>query len=139
MAIIDLYNAGKFPLSGVDYTKAGGKTPNVTDVIHNTKFGPEAVDGFTANEAVGDPTKFNMIDEDNILRYGFIAQEVQPVLNDFVTESSRAYKDGDYVIDNILTLESSGSAWAALLVEAIKEQQKQIEELKSEIEQLKNK
>lgn len=63
MAIIDLYNAGKFPLSGVDYTKAGGKTPVVTDVIHNTKFGPEAVDGFTANEAVGDPTKFNMIDE----------------------------------------------------------------------------
>jgi hypothetical protein len=75
--------------------------------------------------------KFNMIDEDNILRYGFIAQEVQPVLNDFVTKSSRAYKDRDYVIDNLLTLESSGSAWAALLVEAIKEQQAQIEELKS--------
>jgi len=65
--------------------------------------------------------KFNMIDEDNILRYGFIAQEVQPILNDFVTESTRSYKDGENVIENLLTIESSGTAWAALLVEAIKE------------------
>jgi hypothetical protein len=57
MAILDLYTNSKG-----DYKNAGGKTPNVTDVIHNTKFGPEAVDGFTANEALGDPTKFNMID-----------------------------------------------------------------------------
>ena len=77
--------------------------------------------------------KFNMIDEDNILRYGFIAQEVQPILNDFVTESTRNYKDGNNVIENLLTLETSGAAWAALLVEAIKEQQKQIEELKLKI------
>jgi hypothetical protein len=76
--------------------------------------------------------KFNMIDEDNVLRYGFIAQEVQPILNDFVTESSRNYKDGDNIIENLLTLETSGAAWAALLVEAIKE-------LKAEIDTLKNK
>jgi len=77
--------------------------------------------------------KFNMIDEDNVLRYGFIAQEVQPILNDFVTESTRSYKKGDDIIENLLTLETSGAAWAALLVEAIKEQQKQIEELKLKI------
>lgn len=76
--------------------------------------------------------KFNMIDEDNILRYGFIAQEVQTTLNDFVTQSSRSYRDGDNVIENLLTLETSGSAWAALLVEGIKE-------LKAEIDILKNK
>jgi hypothetical protein len=76
--------------------------------------------------------KFNMIDEDNILRYGFIAQEVQPVLSDFVKESNREYKDKNTHIEKLLTLETSGASWAALLVEAIKE-------LKAEIEILKNK
>jgi hypothetical protein len=80
--------------------------------------------------------KFNMKDESNVLRYGFIAQEVQPILNDFVTQSTRSYKDEDTLIENILTLESSGTAWAALFVEAIKEQQVQIQDLK---QQLKNK
>lgn len=74
--------------------------------------------------------KFNMIDEDNILRYGFVAQEVQPHLSDFVTQSKREYKNNNIHIENLLTLESSGASWGALLVEAIKEQQAQIEELK---------
>jgi hypothetical protein len=74
--------------------------------------------------------KFNMLDENNILRYGFIAQEVEPHLSDFVTHSDRKFEKGDVKIENLLTLESSGSAWGALLVEAIKEQQAQIEELK---------
>lgn len=74
--------------------------------------------------------KFNMLDENNILRYGFIAQEVQPHLNDFVTQSDRKFEKDNLKIENLLTLESSGSAWGALLVEAIKEQQSQIEELK---------
>lgn len=80
--------------------------------------------------------KFNMLDENNILRYGFIAQEVQPHLNDFVTQSDRKFEKDNLKIENLLTLESSGSAWGALLVEAIKEQQAQIQELK---EQLANK
>jgi hypothetical protein len=83
--------------------------------------------------------KYNMLDEDNILRYGFIAQEVQPHLSDFVTESDRSFEKDDVKIENLLTLESSGAAWAALLVEAIKEQNQQIQELKAEIEILKNK
>ncbi len=75
--------------------------------------------------------KYNMLDENNILRYGFIAQEVQPHLSDFVTQSNRSFEKNDVKIENLLTLESSGAAWAALLVEAIKEQQAQIEELKA--------
>jgi hypothetical protein len=75
--------------------------------------------------------KFNMLDENGKLRYGFVAQEVQPYLNDFVTESDRTFEKDDVKIEKLLTLESSGASWAALLVEAIKEQQAQIEELKS--------
>jgi hypothetical protein len=65
--------------------------------------------------------KFNMIDENGKLRYGFVAQEVQPHLSDFVTESVRSYEKDDIKIENLLTLESSGAAWAAILIEAIKE------------------
>jgi hypothetical protein len=83
--------------------------------------------------------KFNMLDENGKLRYGFVAQEVQPYLNDFVTESDRTFEKDDVKIENLLTLESSGASWAAFLVEAIKEQQAQIKELKKEIEILKNK
>ena len=75
--------------------------------------------------------KFNMLDEEGKLRYGFVAQEVQPHLADFVTESDRTFEKGDIKIENLLTLESSGAAWGALLVEAIKQQQAQIEELKA--------
>ena len=83
--------------------------------------------------------KFNMIDEDNILRYGFIAQEVQPHLSDFVTKSEREHKDENVHIKNLLTLETSGAAWAALLVEAIKEQQALIQELSAKVSALENK
>jgi hypothetical protein len=75
--------------------------------------------------------KYNMKDENGKLRYGFVAQEVQPYLNDFVTESDRTFQKHDIKIENLLTLESSGASWAALLVEAIKEQQAQIDELKA--------
>ena len=78
--------------------------------------------------------KFNMIDEDNILRYGFVAQEVQPYLSDFVTQSTREHKDENVHIKNLLTLETSGAAWAALLVEAIKEQQALITSLQARLD-----
>jgi hypothetical protein len=80
-----------------------------------------------------------MLDENGKLRYGFVAQEVQPYLNDFVTESDRYYEKDDIKIENLLTLESSGSSWAALLVEAIKEQQSQIELLSNKIVALESK
>jgi hypothetical protein len=82
--------------------------------------------------------KFNMIDEDNILRYGFVAQEVQPVLSDFVTESNREHKDENVHITNLLTLETSGAAWAALLVEAIKELKADNDAIRAELAALKS-
>ena len=81
--------------------------------------------------------KFNMIDENNILRYGFVAQEVQPHLSDFVTESTREHKDENVHITNLLTLETSGAAWAALLVEAIKELKATNDSLQAQINELK--
>jgi hypothetical protein len=76
--------------------------------------------------------KFHLKDEpEDKIRYGFIAQEVQSHLSDFVIESTREYKDENIHIENLLTLENSGTAWAALLVEAIKELQAQITELKN--------
>jgi hypothetical protein len=80
--------------------------------------------------------KFNMLDEDGKLRYGFVAQEVQEHLSDFVTESDRYFKKDDITIENLLTLESSGTAWAALLVEAIKELKSENDNLKSRLEVL---
>jgi hypothetical protein len=80
--------------------------------------------------------KFNMIDENNILRYGFVAQEVQPVLSDFVTESNREHKDENVHITNLLTLETSGAAWAALLVEAIKELNTKLDTANAKIAEL---
>lgn len=77
--------------------------------------------------------KFNMLDENGKLRYGFVAQEVQEHLSDFVTESDRSFKKDDIEIENLLTLESSGAAWAALLVEAIKELKTEIDSLKNQI------
>jgi hypothetical protein len=79
--------------------------------------------------------KYNMLDEDNILRYGFIAQEVEPYLKDFVTHSDRKFEKGNLKIENLLTLENSGSAWAALLVEAIKELNQKITNLEAQIKQ----
>jgi hypothetical protein len=56
---------------------------------------------------------------------GFIAQDVEKVLPQVVTTDQGGYKSVDY------------SKITAVLVEAIKEQQKQIEELKREVEVLK--
>ena len=59
-------------------------------------------------------------------RIGFIAQEMEPVLPElvFINEAD-GYKGVNY------------AEVTAVLVEAVKEQQKMIEELKAEIEQLK--
>jgi hypothetical protein len=75
--------------------------------------------------------KFNMLDENDKLRYGFVAQEVQPHLGDFVTESDRSFEKDNIKIENLLTLETSGAAWAALLVEAIKELKAEFDEYKT--------
>ena len=62
---------------------------------------------------------------------GFIAQEVQEVIPELVKEVDNLKEDGTH-----LTVDYAKTT--AILVEAIKEQQKQIEELKSEIKEMKD-
>lgn len=66
---------------------------------------------------------FHMLDEpQEKIRFGFVAQELQGVVDELVIKSDRTQilPNGDK-IENILGLETWGSSWAALLVEAIKE------------------
>ena len=62
---------------------------------------------------------------------GFIAQEVQEVIPELVKEVDTLKEDGTH-----LTVDYAKTA--AILVEAIKEQQEQINELKKEIKELKD-
>ena len=80
--------------------------------------------------------KFHLLDEpEEKIRLGFIAQDLQGVVDELVIESDRKQKlPSGEIVENILGLETWGSSWAAILVEAIKEQQEQIEILKSRIE-----
>ena len=64
---------------------------------------------------------------DGKLRRGFMAQEVEGIIPDIVNKA----EDGSYSIDYIAVL--------PILVEAVKEQQQIIEEMKKEIEILKQK
>ncbi|MFH1845072.1 MAG: tail fiber domain-containing protein, partial [bacterium] len=61
---------------------------------------------------------------DGNVHHGFIAQELQQVLPDAIHEDSQGYLSVDY------------SRVTPLLVEALKEQQKEIDELRTMIEQL---
>jgi hypothetical protein len=85
--------------------------------------------------------KFHMLDEpEDKIRMGFIAQELQGVVDELVIESDRIQKlPSGEVIENVLGLETWGSSWAALLVEAIKELNTKLNAANSEIEALKNK
>jgi hypothetical protein len=82
--------------------------------------------------------KFHLKDEpEDKLRYGFIAQELEGILDEFVIQSDTTFKKDDLVVENVKSIENWASSWAALLVESIKEQQAQIEILKTEIQTLK--
>lgn len=74
--------------------------------------------------------KFHLKDEEeNKLRYGFIAQELEGILDEFVIQTKMNYKDektGEE-IQNVKSIENWASSWAALLVEAIKELNAKIE------------
>jgi hypothetical protein len=83
--------------------------------------------------------KFHLKDEpEDKLRYGFIAQELEGILDEFVIQSDMTFKKDDLVVENVKSIENWASSWAALLVESIKEQQSQIESLKSENDTLKS-
>ncbi|MFH1645935.1 MAG: tail fiber domain-containing protein, partial [Candidatus Omnitrophota bacterium] len=67
--------------------------------------------------------KFEVIDETP--KFGFVAQDVQKVIPEFITEDKEGY------------LWYNPSGFEAILTAAIQEQQKQIEELKQQIKSLK--
>ena len=84
--------------------------------------------------------KFHLKDEDEgKLRYGFIAQELEGVLDEFVIQTNMTFEKDGLKVENVKSIDNWASSWSALLVEAIKEQQAQIQELKAEIDELKNK
>jgi hypothetical protein len=88
------------------------------------------------------PKKFYLIDEKNPkLRYGFIAQELEGVLDDFVYNSEMKYKDEEtgYEVENIKGIENWASSWSALIIKGMQEQQTMIEKLKAEVAFLKAK
>jgi hypothetical protein len=82
--------------------------------------------------------KFHLKDEDESkIRYGFIAQELEGVLDEFVIQTDMTFKHKELEVENVKSIENWGSSWGALLVEAIKEQQLQIQEQQAQIEELK--
>jgi hypothetical protein len=86
------------------------------------------------------PKKFHLIDEKNgKLRYGFIAQELEGILDEFVYNSDIKYKDDEtgYEVENVKGIENWASSWAALLIKGMQEQQTLIQDLQSQINELK--
>ena len=75
--------------------------------------------------------KFHLKDEeDGKIRYGFIAQELEGIVDELVIQTDMTFTKDDLEVENIKSVDNWASSWSALLVEAIKEQQAQIEELK---------
>ena len=85
--------------------------------------------------------KFHLLDEpESKIRLGFIAQELQGVVDELVIESDRTQTlPSGEVVENVLGLETWGSSWAALLVEAVKELKAQNDTLTERITALENK
>jgi hypothetical protein len=66
--------------------------------------------------------KFHLKDEpEDKIRYGFIAQDLEGILDEFVINSEMTFKKDDLVVENVKSIDNWASSWAALLVEAIKE------------------
>jgi hypothetical protein len=76
--------------------------------------------------------KFHLKDEEEgKIRYGFIAQELEGVLDEFVLQTDMTFKKEDLEVENVKSIDNWASSWSALLVEAIKEQQCKISTLES--------
>jgi hypothetical protein len=66
--------------------------------------------------------KFHLKDEpEDKIRYGFIAQDLEGILDEFVIQTDMTFTKDDLVVENVKSIENWASSWAALLVEAIKE------------------
>jgi hypothetical protein len=77
--------------------------------------------------------KFHLKDEpEDKIRYGFIAQDLEGILDEFVINSEMTFKKDDLVVENVKSIDNWASSWAALLVEAIKELKAEIDILKQQ-------
>jgi hypothetical protein len=126
---INVFTLKLNPAGGQVYAGAS-RLDNISDQRMKTDIEPIT----NALEKVKQLTgkKFHLIDEQQgKIRYGFIAQDLEGVLDDFIVNTNMTFKNGEKEIQNIKSIESWASSWAALLVEAIKE-------LKTEIDSLKN-
>jgi hypothetical protein len=66
--------------------------------------------------------KFHLKDEPaDKIRYGFIAQDLEGILDEFVIQTNMTFTKDDLVVENVKSIDNWASSWAALLVEAIKE------------------
>lgn len=70
-------------------------------------------------------------------QYGFIAEDMQAVLPDLVNEKTVSYKYGKNVYRNATLKTINEAGLIPLLVASVKEQQTEIEKLKTEILELK--
>jgi hypothetical protein len=76
--------------------------------------------------------KFHLKDEEEgKLRYGFIAQELEGILDEFVVQTNMTFKKDDLEVENVKSLDNWASSWSALLVEAIKELNTKFEDYKA--------
>lgn len=86
-----------------------------------------------------DTQKFKHLNLDHGVKYGFIAEEVQQVFPGLVKQKSISYMFGknSYRDTKIKTIDEA--SLIPVLVASIQQQQQQIEQLKEEVEALKNK
>jgi hypothetical protein len=77
------------------------------------------------------PRTFKYKDRPEFTNYGFIAQEVEEIMPELVRTTEGITMCKGEEIENQKSVESYGLVWASILVKAIQEQQKQIEELKT--------
>ncbi len=82
------------------------------------QFGSDTIDNYQYQMEVSmNESKKQFIEKDTVIRYGFIAQELRDIYPELVFEDSEGYLSVDYI------------GMIPVLVEAIKEQQKQIDAL----------
>jgi len=84
--------------------------------------------------------KFHLKDEpEDKIRYGFIAQDLEGILDEFVINTDMKFEKDGEVVENVKSIENWASSWAALLVEAIKELKSENDTLKERITILESK
>ncbi|PSR53758.1 DNA topoisomerase IV [Adhaeribacter arboris] len=81
-----------------------------------------------------DTRKYNKLNLPSGQQFGFLAEEVQKVLPELVSSESQSYMVGKNTYRNTTLKNTDLESMIPLLVAAIKEQQKQIDELKRQLD-----